>query len=238
MERTCTTPGCSKPHRARGLCATCYNQQHQTPEQRHPKMTVPCTQCGTPCVKDKGREKRYGGLFCSSLCREAWKAINGYTPSAEHMAMMQDRRSTRYMQAKRKLRTAARGSYGTTWVAGNCARCGKPFVSAVKNDLGRYCSDHCSSKARASRRRARTRGVEHEPYARTAIFERDGWRCHLCKRRVVRAQVVPHPQSPVIDHLIPIADGGPDTPGNVATAHFMCNSVRRDVGQAQLLLFG
>jgi 5-methylcytosine-specific restriction endonuclease McrA len=69
------------------------------------------------------------------------------------------------------------------------------------------------------------------------VFERDGYRCHLCKRMTKRGAVVPHPKAPVIDHLVPLGPGD-DAMHNVATACFMCNSKRRDVGPAQLILFG
>jgi 5-methylcytosine-specific restriction endonuclease McrA len=69
------------------------------------------------------------------------------------------------------------------------------------------------------------------------VFERDGYRCHLCKRMTLRTAAVPHPRAPVIDHLIPLGPGA-DARHNVATACFLCNSMRRDVGPAQLILFG
>jgi len=52
---------------------------------------------------------------------------------------------------------------------------------------------------------------------------------------------VPHPLAPTIDHLIPLADGGSDSPANVATAHFLCNSTkgeRHGGGGDQLTLIG
>lgn len=237
MERTCSMPGCHKPHRAKGLCSTCYNQQLPV-NQRHAKVTVACAQCGAACVKDKTREKRYGALFCGYPCREVWKVANGYITSTETIAKMHAARATPRARAGRKLRRAARGTIGVTWAGGSCRRCSKPFVSMLRNDIGRYCSDRCAERARNSRRRARLRDVEHQLYTRSSIFERDGWRCHICRRKVSRMHAVPHPDAAVIDHLIPLVDGGPDAPHNVACAHFMCNSVRRDVGQAQLLLFG
>jgi 5-methylcytosine-specific restriction endonuclease McrA len=43
-----------------------------------------------------------------------------------------------------------------------------------------------------------------------------------------KTEVVPHSLAPTIDHLIPLARGGGDTPANVATAHFICNSIKSD----------
>jgi 5-methylcytosine-specific restriction endonuclease McrA len=68
------------------------------------------------------------------------------------------------------------------------------------------------------------RGVDARPYRRLDIFERDGWRCQLCRRPVKRAATVPHPLAPTIDHVIPLALGGPDAPENVQCACFECNT--------------
>lgn len=65
-QRTCTTTGCSKPHRAKGLCSTCYNQQKYTPEQRHVAHTVPCGACGTPIQRPAHADRQHA---CSVRCR-------------------------------------------------------------------------------------------------------------------------------------------------------------------------
>lgn len=70
------------------------------------------------------------------------------------------------------------------------------------------------------------------------LGRRDGWRCHLCCKRVVPAVPSPHPQSPSFDHLVPISHGGTDAPENLRLAHLGCNSRRGNRGPAQLQLFG
>ncbi|MBF6368413.1 HNH endonuclease [Nocardia puris] len=71
------------------------------------------------------------------------------------------------------------------------------------------------------------------------MFERDRWKCHLCKRKVRRSAVVPHPLAPTIDHVIPLSKGGTHEPANCATAHFRCNYTKRDCGGGeQLALLG
>ena len=50
----CTAPGCTKPHRARGLCVTCYNRQvrsglMQTGERRPPNAGKTCSFDGCDC---------------------------------------------------------------------------------------------------------------------------------------------------------------------------------------------
>lgn len=230
--RTCTTDGCGKPHRARGLCSTHYNQLKP---DRHQKAVVPCAHCQTPCVKDVGRDRRYAGLFCSLACRDAWRVATGNNPHPTAEASKAGReaaravRESRRFKARARLRRAARGTRGSRWVAGACHRCGMAFTAAGGgDDKARYCSDGCAKRARGSRRRARERNAEVERYSRHAIFERDGWRCHICRRKVLRDAVVPDPKAPTIDHLLPLSKGGGDTPANVATAHFICNSIKSD----------
>lgn len=66
-KRTCTIDGCTKPHRARGLCATHYNQTHQP--NRHMKKLVPCAYCGTEVLKGTGGGRVHGAV-CSDQCRQ------------------------------------------------------------------------------------------------------------------------------------------------------------------------
>lgn len=66
-QRICKLPECGKPHRARGLCSTHYNQEHQ-PEQ-HAKVEVPCTQCGTIVAKYVSNTRN---AFCDYQCRDLY----------------------------------------------------------------------------------------------------------------------------------------------------------------------
>ncbi|WP_208753913.1 HNH endonuclease [Streptomyces bauhiniae] len=75
----------------------------------------------------------------------------------------------------------------------------------------------------ANRRRARIRGNGRERYERLDVFERDRWRCRLCSFSVDQAAQWPDPLSAAIDHVVPIAAGGPDTLSNVQLAHQGCN---------------
>lgn len=216
--KTCTVEGCSKPNRARGLCVTHYNQQHQP--DRHRKVTLACAKCGAPCEKEPTRSRRYKELFCSLACR------NYYVP--------------RRILAARKLARAARGTHGQLWVGGDCHCCGMAFVGAGAS--ARYCSSECwriqRNRRSDARGRARRAGIKHVPYSNVDIFRRDRWTCHLCLKRVRRDVHYLHPLSPTIDHLIPVSVGGDDAPYNVKCAHRSCNTKRGVKGTVQLLLIG
>ncbi|MFE7947402.1 HNH endonuclease [Streptomyces sp. NPDC057426] len=108
--------------------------------------------------------------------------------------------------------------------------CSKP-CARVKRRWARREEEH--------RRRARERQAYVAPVDRKQIFERDRWRCHLCGKRVRRTAPAPHPLSPSIDHVIPLAVGGTHEPANVRTAHFLCNSLKAHRGGGeQLMLIG
>ncbi|MFC8547296.1 HNH endonuclease [Streptomyces sp. NPDC057273] len=106
-----------------------------------------------------------------------------------------------------------------------CSTC---FVT--DNPRDQNCSPRCGRRASKDKRRALERNAFVAPVNRTEVYERDRWTCQLCHEPVARAEVVPHPQAPTIDHVIPLAKGGTHEPANVQCAHFMCNSIKRDRG--------
>ena len=70
-QRTCTVEGCTKPHRARGLCASHWNATYRKDQHRE----VPCVVCGKPVVKNAPGIKRRP--VCSDRClRLAHRACN------------------------------------------------------------------------------------------------------------------------------------------------------------------
>lgn len=92
----------------------------------------------------------------------------------------------------------------------------------------------------ARRRRARKRGNGVEPYSELDIFERDGWICYLCDEPVDPCAPRRSDAGATIDHIIPISQGGPDSPDNVATAHWLCNRLKKtmSVDKAREMLCG
>lgn len=64
--RTCTIPGCTKQHRAKGLCSTHYNQAHQP--RRHALSPVACAACGEVIWRKAHADRRH---VCSTRCRAA-----------------------------------------------------------------------------------------------------------------------------------------------------------------------
>ena len=79
----------------------------------------------------------------------------------------------------------------------------------------------------------------HGDITRTALAERDHWRCHPCNKKVRPSTRRRDPLGPSIDHLIPVHLGGTHTWNNVALAHERCNLSKgtRAMGE-QLMLIG
>jgi 5-methylcytosine-specific restriction endonuclease McrA len=133
-----------------------------------------------------------------------------------------------------------------------CPQCGVEFSPAFVGQI--YHDQACMRRARRSRERARgTRrsdihrsrakkyGREYEPISPAKVFERDGWICQICLKRVPKNKKAPHPRSPTLDHIIPMSrPGGDHLYTNVRLAHFECNWKRGadDESPVQLALFG
>lgn len=120
------------------------------------------------------------------------------------------------------------------YVGGPCRECGDLFVAKMSGSWPQYCSERCAKRNRRRRdKKARNRRIRtaatRESIDLAALALRDGWRCHICGRRVTR-------KTWSMDHLVPLSDGGEHTYANVALAHSRCNAMRGRTGHAQLRL--
>ena len=106
-------------------------------------------------------------------------------------------------------------------VRGQCKDCG--------NLCEKFICNNCATQKRRMDRRIdknRRRGAQQaDRYRKREIAIRDGWLCHLCGGSVEPSLWGHHrhPESPNIDHIIPISRGGSDTASNVKLAHRVCN---------------
>jgi 5-methylcytosine-specific restriction endonuclease McrA len=67
------------------------------------------------------------------------------------------------------------------------------------------------------------------------VYVRDSWVCYLCAAAVDRYAAVPMPLAPTLDHVVPLVNGGAHTYSNIKTAHFICNSLKRDTPLQEFL---
>lgn len=234
-------------------CAQRCRQTKLACQRTHPT----CRHCGKEYRPKQPSRK----TFCSRGCAFAWKKARaakkpertvkacavcgrGFWPRVANQttccrACRRQRDHDRVNAAKAAKRRLPRQTH--------CLVCGKGFIASVRGLKQLYCCRRCCKKAARKRERAyyraqnrlhaavRSLGENINPYE---IFERDGWKCQLCGRRIDRKAVFPDYLSAVLDHIVPISKGGLHTRQNVQCAHFICNSRRSDTGPAQMLLFG
>jgi hypothetical protein len=254
---TCSTPT-NRARRRRRLMGV---------KPLQPRQYFVCIHCETTFPRSKsGRTKN---LFCSRNCAYAWRSARKRQPQPLPLPSCRDcgtlltSRRVHFCVGCREVRRVAswRKYYPPVTGRKNCLMCGDVLVHPHCGCKRKYCSPKCNNRAQKIRVMT-TRRVEYriqraklkkrrderlrcgavERFLPQEIFERDNWRCHICKKKVRRAKkargTAPHPMSPTIDHLVPLSQGGEHARINVACAHFICNSRRSDIGAAQLLLFG
>lgn len=201
-------------------------------------MEKKCAQCGNPIVESgRGRPRR----FCSDPCkqkasntrqRRSQLPLRNPSPEPRQCAHCGDsfvpkRRDRIYCYGKHcpqyayQARVANGEALRVVAHDATCAGCGGHF--SARRPEARWCSTTCANRHWGNVR-ARQRGqLSEAKYTDLEIFERDGWRCHLCRMPVNRDVPRLHPDGATIDHLIPASLGGVDEPANVATAHWKCN---------------
>ena len=136
-----------------------------------------------------------------------------------------------------------------------CIRCGQDFTRpTVRGMRPKWCPgcreiphyqrwrdaypDRAASSWRSTsaRRRAATRGQsDGESFTHEEIYERDGWKCGLCRKRIGKTYRYPHPRSASLDHVVPLIDGGEHTRANVQAAHLACNLSKNARGGGEQL---
>jgi hypothetical protein len=109
-----------------------------------------------------------------------------------------------------------------------CAQCRRRTARVLKRSLCEH------------RKRCRLYGGHYNPKVTArAVFDRDSYRCHLCRKRCLRKYASRDPRSPTVDHHpIPLSRGGDHDWHNVRCACAECNSRKgaRWSGQRRLPL--
>lgn len=166
-----------------------------------PGTSSNCLQCGGQFEPNSV----VGRLLCSDACRRSRRLIYGM------------RRDTKDRAPR------------------PCPGCGIAFSPARGSHSKKFCSRACGDKEckrrLAARRRARMSGASIIEFVNpTAVFERDGWRCYLCRCNTPRElQGSQHrPNAPSMDHVIPVAAGGEHSYANLRCACRACNSAKQD----------
>lgn len=129
-----------------------------------------------------------------------------------------------------------------------CQQCGKEFVAPYGDKRHRFCSIECSKrhylespagKAQKTRQRHKRRAMKYgngpiDDIDFAVVVERDAGCCGICGHKVDPVLKFPHPMSASLDHIIPLARGGPHRWENVQLAHLACN-IKKGAGDRNQL---
>jgi hypothetical protein len=236
---SCSVDGCGKPHRARGLCATHYNQARGA--DRHKPVTKPCAFCGRPCTR-AGGGGRVHGQVCSDDCRTALTHPVVALPQNHPAIKFFDVMRVGYSECEQ---CAGPVAHDARWqgpakcpscrrkprfVAGYCAACGLAFVAdrMAAHGHATFCSKACGT---GYHRRIRRRGDKRIGWRRLAEARGD-LRCHICGDDCDPTDFERRPDGafvagltyPSVDHIHPLSRGGSNDLDNLALAHMLCNS--------------
>lgn len=130
------------------------------------------------------------------------------------------------------------------WRGVRLCKCGNavPDSSAVSKPS---CSE-CKRESRrlhkrmygCYRRRCKTYGGHYNPTVKPrGVFDKDGWRCHVCSKKTSKVFSVRDPRSATVDHHpIPLSKGGDHDWHNVRCCCFECNSLKGAKWDGQRLL--
>lgn len=106
-----------------------------------------------------------------------------------------------------------------------CQVCEKLFWGNVQ---AKFCSRACSDKIFRCRRQMRKLSLFIEDVSITVLIKRDRGVCQLCNGPVNLKAKWPHPDSPSIDHVIPLVRRGEHGYHNTQLAHLGCNLRKGD----------
>lgn len=207
-----------------------------------------CKYCGEHVVNRNANAK-----YCSDQCRSRSVKESRSVPCiscGEMRAASWDQVQRGWVKcfscrradpAKKRLDGMPRGS-GAPQVF-TCTACGDEWVRpAARGHVPKWCPG-CRGKEMAwsayHNRRSRLKEAFRDTVDRQAVFEADGYRCHLCGKKTNPRKKAPHPKAPTVDHIVPVSVGGTHEPANCRTACFLCNSKKGNRGGGeQLLLMG
>jgi 5-methylcytosine-specific restriction endonuclease McrA len=218
-----------------------------------------CAHCGVKSFRGlSGRNKQRGyvNTYCSIACRDlAADAIR--PPPFSTIYCVQCAECSKPFSSRRKRsncsdecdKAAAYRSWhnkllqahAATAKVVKCDECGTDFCPLYGHSSTTLCAPCAKGRERASRatRRALQHGATVELVIPFRVFERDKWRCQLCKRKTPKSKRGSYDDdAPELDHIIPLSKGGEHSYRNTQCACRRCNGVKSATPRGQLLLIG
>lgn len=202
-----------------------------------------CAGCGASFTgRDSSQRycsKRCGSASPANVARIERARVAREARKATRRAVFRERRVYRSWATQAKKR-AARLARPLPAVRA-CEECGARFDAVPSTK--RYCAEDCAKKAHKRKHRQRRRATERAAAVETVnanrVFERDGWRCQLCGVGTPRSLRGKHkPNSPELDHIIPLSVGGEHSYANTQCLCRSCNASKGASVLGQLRLDG
>lgn len=206
-------------------CTTLTVYQEKSVKGRQtPKVCVGCERLFTDRRRPDGR--RAGrGKFCTPECRHQYFVAN---------------RPAKTEPALRRRWPQSRLTKPRLFTFGACLECAEQVVvlGGPRSASGYlFCSETCAKRTRRRGDKAKRRGLfRPAPYSPQQVYERDRWKCGICRGPIDPSIKAPDRMAASIDHIHPGSFDGPDTIHNVRAAHIGCNSSRGNRDEFQTTL--
>jgi HNH endonuclease len=196
--RTCSEDGCEDPHYGRGLCVKHYKSDHYRRNiERHKILTAAWV------LANPGRKEAIAAAYYArdpepaKARAAAYRAAN---PEASRAAV------AAWVLANPERKRAGDAAYQ----AANMATITLRRAAYSKANLDK-------ARAAAARRKARKLGCVVTKVDYAAILAEHGMVCHICSGEIESLNDLE------MDHVIPLAKGGPHSPENLKPSHTFCN---------------
>jgi HNH endonuclease len=208
---------------------------------------VACRWCDQPFTRaERGSKAQFCSDDCTKAKRTADKRIAGKRCTAKSVRAMCNSCGLWFRRQPDSHRTSCqlcrRGEpvkhgLASTYTNRGC-RCQECTTAVTQERLLYKRKQVAAGKPLDVNHRARARhyGVENEYINKREVFERDGWICGLCHEPVDREAPWPAWESPSLDHIVPLAVGGPHVSANVQCTHLGCNLLKNDGRKAAAVL--
>lgn len=209
-------------------CNRCYMWNRNHPGV--PDRPRSCVQCGRDLPPGTHRSTVHCDIRCRAAAskRRCRSGVAAYVrhPNCGHcgVALVDKKAGARFCGEQCERRERMFPGSAEYFANRTCEYCGRPIPNEARYNK-RHCTNNCTAMANQVIRRARMEALPAEQFSRWAVFERDGWICHLCRLPVDKTLRSRDPMMASLDHIIPFNE--PGCPGhvwtNVALAHLFCN---------------
>ena len=201
------------------------------------KRTHICLFCKKEYVS-KRRHLTEGSSYCSRECAYAMKAFKAQAP---YTKVVFNNACCSVACTRESGRIAYRLAYQAEVDARpmrQCKQCSKTYKA--EHGASEFCSKTCSTKGSGhNASRAKAFGVDRGYFNERRILVRDKWTCKLCGIKTpekLRGKNLPN--SPEIDHIIPLSKGGVHRQHNLQCACRQCNNAKGNKPLGQLIMIG